>query len=290
MSPLLDVPDWLKTHPDLLARDIQLHGAIKPYGSLYYTPRPYDAYIPQYVVKVLDPATEECSINQRLQHNLSSPNHGLPCEIIPSEPRLLVMPYVGSLGLMDFKNRPTSFFLDVYHQIIEGVEYLHRLRIAHLDICYANVASASSFQAATDTRLVDGKVYLIDFHTSQQLALAPGHQPPIVLPPSQAKKPADVTTLDPYSFDVYCTGKLMERILLYTALKEPDLPWIPRRYAQWLVGNERGCTSVCRCRPTARRARQVLTVLRWLVYTSEFLGRGFVFMRRILTGALTGNR
>ncbi|PIL34768.1 hypothetical protein GSI_02555 [Ganoderma sinense ZZ0214-1] len=289
MSPLLDVPDWLKDHPDLRARGIVLHQAMEPYKSIYYTARPYGSTIQQYVVKVLDPTTEECSINERLQNNLSSPNHGLPCEVIPSEPRLLVMPFVGGLNSINYMNRPTSFFLDVYYQIIEGVEYLHRLQIAHLDICFGNIASASPYQASTDARLVAGKVYLIDFHTSRQLALGPGLQPPIVLPPSQVDKPLDVTTLDPYSFDVYCAGKVMQRVLLYTALKEPDFPWIPVRYAQWVVGNERerGCTGVCRCRPTARRARQVLTVLRWLVYASEFLGRGFEFVRRLFTPALS---
>ena len=147
-------------------------------------------------------------------------------------------------------------------------------------------------------------MYFIDFHTSRQLALGPGRQPPILLPPSQEEKPSGVTTLDPYSFDVYCAGKLMQFLLKvsavyvrqlldgllmpdettqFTFLEEPDYPWIPRRYAQWLVGNERGCTSICHCRPTARRARQVLTVLRWLVYGREFLGRGFVVVRRLLT-------
>ncbi|PIL34780.1 hypothetical protein GSI_02567 [Ganoderma sinense ZZ0214-1] len=210
----LDVPDWLRDHPDLRARGIVLHQAMEPYKSIYYTARPYGSTIPQYVVKVLDPTTEECSINERLQDDLSSPNHGLPCEIIPSEPRLLVMPFVGGLNSINYMNRPTSLFLDVYHQIIEGVEHLHRLQIAHLDICFSNIASASPYQASTDARLVAEKVYLIDFHTSQQLALGPGLQPPILLSPSQVDKPLDVTTLDPYSFDVYCAGKVLQRILL----------------------------------------------------------------------------
>ena len=71
------------------------------------------------------------------------------------------------------------------------------------DICSGNVRSASQYHAATDARLVAGKVYLIDFGQSRQLALGPGRQPPIVLPSSQVKKPAGVTTFDPYSFDVY---------------------------------------------------------------------------------------
>ena len=62
-----------------------------------------------------------------------------------------------------------------------------------------------------------GKVYIVDFGQSRQLALGPGRQPPIVLPPSQTQKPGDVTALDPYSFDVYCAGRLMERCLKVNA-------------------------------------------------------------------------
>ena len=56
-------------------------------------------------------------------------------------------------------------------------------------------------------------MYIIDFHTSLQLALGPGRQPPILLPSSQEEKPQGVTTLDPYSFDMYCTGKLLQYTL-----------------------------------------------------------------------------
>ena len=81
------------------------------------------------------------------------------------------------------------------------------------DICLENVLYAFPQQAATDARLVEGKVYIIDFHTSRQLALGPGRQPAIVLPWSQEKKPAGVTTLDRYFFDVYCAGRLMQFLL-----------------------------------------------------------------------------
>ena len=86
------------------------------------------------------------------------------------------------------------------------------------DICVANVVVAFPEHAITDSRLVEGKVYIIDFHTSQQLPLGPGRQPPIVLPPSQEKKPLGVTTLDPYSFDVYCAGRLMQDLMKVRAM------------------------------------------------------------------------
>ncbi|KAM5541273.1 hypothetical protein V8D89_005202 [Ganoderma adspersum] len=220
MPSSLDVPDWLKEHPDLRARDIIPFQGMQPDGSVFYTYKEIGSAIPQYVIKVLDSATEEGAISERLQEHPLSPNHGLPAEIIPSEPRLLVMPFVGRLSSVDYKNRPSSFFLDLFYQIIEGVEYMHRLQIAHLDICYNNVAYAKPREAATDARLVADKVYIIDFHTSRQLGLGPGRQPPIVLPPSQEKKPSGVTALDPYSFDVYCAGSLMQFLLKVGATYE----------------------------------------------------------------------
>ncbi len=38
-------------------------------------------------------------------------------------------------------------------------------------------------------------------------------------------------------------------------------PWILRRYATWLMGNEQGCPAVCRCRPSAREALSVITFI-----------------------------
>nr|VWO95361.1 Protein kinase domain-containing protein [Ganoderma boninense] len=96
---------------------------------------------------------------------------------------------------------------------VQGVEYMHKLHIVHLDICLDNAVYAFPRHAATDRRLVANKVYFMDFHTSRQLVLEPGRQPPITLPPSQVEKPEGVTALDPYSFDVYSAGMLMQHIL-----------------------------------------------------------------------------
>ena len=62
--------------------------------------------------------------------------------------------------------------------------------------------------------LSKGELYFIDFGQSRQLTLGPSFQPPIVLPASQEDKPLEVTMFDPYSFDVYCVGKVMQSMLL----------------------------------------------------------------------------
>ncbi|PIL34781.1 hypothetical protein GSI_02568 [Ganoderma sinense ZZ0214-1] len=204
---------------------------MKPFGGIYYTARPRGSTIPKYVVKVLDPATEEGSISERLQVHPSSPNHGIPSEIIPSEPRLLVMPFVGYIDMLGHRNRPSSFHLDIFHQIIEvltptraqGVEYLHKLQIAHLDICIANVLYAFPEEAETDPRLVANKAYFIDFRTSRQLALGPGRQPPILLPSSQVEKPECVTTLDPYR---QAHAAYLEDRCHYSSMKEHKYLWL----------------------------------------------------------------
>ncbi|RPD65162.1 hypothetical protein L226DRAFT_558004 [Lentinus tigrinus ALCF2SS1-7] len=58
---------------------------------------------------------------------------------------------------------------------------------------------------------------------------------------------------DPYSFDVFSAGMALQQIAEW-AYAEREQPWIVRRYIQWLIGSERGCTGVCTCRPTAQRA------------------------------------
>ena len=58
-----------------------------------------------------------------------------------------------------------------------------------------------------------GKLYIIDFSESRQLQLGPSHQPPIDLPQSIIPKPLKMQRLDPYSFDVYCLGIVLNSLL-----------------------------------------------------------------------------
>ena len=58
-----------------------------------------------------------------------------------------------------------------------------------------------------------GKVYIIDFSESRQLGLGPGQQLPIDLPRSIIPKPLDMQRLDPYTFDVYCLGTVLDETL-----------------------------------------------------------------------------
>ncbi|KAI0357939.1 hypothetical protein OH77DRAFT_1398161 [Trametes cingulata] len=138
-------------------------------------------------------------------------------------------------------------------------------------------------------KLIAHRIYIIDFDIARQFPLGPGAQPAIVLPETQPRPPNGLTEFDPYSWDVYCLGWMLEYFLKvsipgrtadvvgtiqmgYTS-QGHRVPWIARRYVQWLVGDERGCTGVCRCRPTAKTARRVLTLIQWVLPVIEIVQR-----------------
>ncbi|RPD79429.1 hypothetical protein L226DRAFT_531238, partial [Lentinus tigrinus ALCF2SS1-7] len=221
--------------------------------------------VPPYVVKIVKESSQEVAIYELLQQcDRASPNHTVPCEVIytDSRPPLLLMPCVGQYSLQFFPHWTTDQVADRFRQIAEGLEFLHDRRIVHLDLRLDNLLISQPKDVRYHEELELGKVYIVDFSESRLLHLEPGRQPAIDLPQSIIPKPLEMERLDPYSFDVYCLGIVLENTSQFVYKQRPT-PWLLQRCAQWLIGNERGCTGVCRCRPTARRARQVLVVLQW---------------------------
>ncbi|KAH9886761.1 hypothetical protein C8Q73DRAFT_748913 [Cubamyces lactineus] len=248
---ILEVPARLKSHPEVLRRGFELEPAYPcKIGVVYRTSLLKE---PLYHIKILDTDTQEAAMFQLLSRQLTSPEAGHPLLITPS---LFVR--LESCSLM---GRVISCF--------QGIEYMHSLHIAHMDICPGNVVAAARNIGQRYPDVEPGKAYLIDFGSSLQFTLGPGSQPAIVLPPSQFRLEYDITYFDPYSWDVYCAALTMQRTMETYYGRHP--PLIARLYASWLEGKERGCTTVCHCRPTARRARQVLTGIVWGVRAWEFL-------------------
>ncbi|PIL34764.1 hypothetical protein GSI_02551 [Ganoderma sinense ZZ0214-1] len=239
----LKVPEALKTHPELIKRNLVLDHPLN-IGSVYatsgHTP-------PQFAVKILDPASEEEAIVDRLQRDTSSRNHLIPCEIIRADRTLLVMPYVFRVDRPIRRERdPVKrllVLLKVFHQIAEGVDHLHGLHIAHIDLCYGNVMAALEDSERAHPRTKAGRVYIIDFDRSRQLELGPGRQPAIELPSTQYKPPLHMKSFDPYSWDVYCMGNLFER-LTTEAFRPSPPPWFLVKLCRWMIGDERGCSGV----------------------------------------------
>ncbi|KAI0357918.1 hypothetical protein OH77DRAFT_1450552 [Trametes cingulata] len=273
-----EVPERLLRHPGLKELGIVPHYAYKP-GVVFAT-MPSEG--PEYVVKILDLNTEELPIYERLLGDIDNPrNHTIPCKIVRTGHPVLVMPCLSFLHpniLVKSRHRPLSWLIRAFHELTEGVEYLHSLHIAHLDLCKGNVILASQGRAALHEEIIDRRLYIIDFDTSRQFELGPGRQPAITLPQTQVPPPDGLTTFDPYSWDIYCLGDLLQRFteVIFQRYydKQGPPPRIVRWFIAWLIGSERGCSGVCHCRPSARAARRILDVLRLIAPIIDmFTGR-----------------
>ena len=91
-------------------------------------PRP----IPQYVVKLVRPESEEAEIYEQL-HGLdpASPNHTLPCDVVRSgaEQPFLIMPCLDDIINPDHLKWGIVTLLDFFRQVIEvSLAYVPRSR------------------------------------------------------------------------------------------------------------------------------------------------------------------
>ncbi|KAI0738339.1 hypothetical protein C8Q80DRAFT_1114103, partial [Daedaleopsis nitida] len=228
-------------------------------------------------VKVVPPNSREVEIYEYLRKNdISSPNHTLPgVDIIQCDRPFLIMP-AGDITY--FKRRSWRLYetLDDFYQIVEGIEYLHRHHIAHMDFVLDNTTVAHETAVKYHPQLELGKIYVIDFGLSRRFALGPGHQPAVDLCGTTLSRRYRVQQLDPYAWDMLCMGETLKRFLEHMYRQTSSTPpKICAWYVQWLIGKEQGCTGVCHCRPTARRARQVLAVMRWLAHLWDACARAF---------------
>ncbi|KAI0676973.1 hypothetical protein C8Q78DRAFT_1000412 [Trametes maxima] len=266
-------PERLLRNPDLQRRGIVPYSPLKP-GIVF---RDFVRDGPGHVVKILDLSTEELPIYERLLSHLDCPtNHTLACEISRADHPLLIMPLMDDFSECIFSEPKTlrSHFR-LFYELVEGIEYLHSLQIAHLDMAIGNVLvgprSGDGLHGSTAHR----RLYIIDFDTARQFSLGPGIQRAIQLPETQLEPPDGLTTFDPYSWDVHCLGRVFESFLSdcyrMRGGRPPSIAWW---YSQWLVGKERGCLGTCRCRPTARTARQVLGLLCIIVPVLDLYERG----------------
>ncbi|KAJ3017870.1 hypothetical protein NUW54_g486 [Trametes sanguinea] len=212
---VLEVPKRLKSHPEIVRRGLQLEPVL-PFkiGIVYLTSH---LQPPQYVVKVLDTSTEEREIYERLWQAPSPHNHTIPGEITPPDAGhpILITPYLTDCSLTCVLKPNPSDTLGLFVQLLEGIEYMHTLRIAHMDLCPDNIVITSHLAEQPRPDLIPNRVYIIDYGSSRQLALGPGSQPAITIGPSQVylvHPPGDLKHFDPYSWDIYCASHTMRQL------------------------------------------------------------------------------
>ncbi|KAH9846044.1 hypothetical protein C2E23DRAFT_744977 [Lenzites betulinus] len=254
------IPDRLLRHPELHERGLVPFIPAKP--GVVFSTTPFVE--PIFIIKILNTEREEYDIYKRLlsDENQRPNNHTLPSELTRTGHPLLIMPKIQNARWIYFADWPPHIVMDIIFQLVEGMEFLHSLHIVHMDMCRMNVMASLPQDAEAHENIIAHRLYIIDFDSSKQFALGPGVQSAVVLPETQTEKPDGLQLLDPYSWDVYCVGHTLERLFKqYTEGTKQRLPWTAERYIKWLIGSERGCTGVCRCRPTARTALRVIKVL-----------------------------
>ncbi|KAI0331343.1 hypothetical protein GY45DRAFT_1322358 [Cubamyces sp. BRFM 1775] len=277
---VLEVPAGLKFHPEVLSRGFELEPASPcKIGVVYMTSVIKE---PLYHIKILGTDSEEAAVFQRLSRLRDPRNHTIPGELTPPEAGhpLLITPSLSHFESLVGFDAPLSRALDMFLQLVEGVEFMHSSQIVHMDICTSNVVAANRDIVQPYPDVKPGRAYFIDFGSSLQLALGPGQQHAITLPPSQYALTYNITYFDPYSWDVYCAALTMEETLMLCYNKKP--PLIAQLYVNWLKGKERGCMAVCRCRPTARRAHQALAGILWGVRAWEQLKNALYSIKALL--------
>ncbi|KAH9846327.1 hypothetical protein C2E23DRAFT_767154 [Lenzites betulinus] len=153
-----DVPERLLKHPELVQRGLasrlgqcdeimfragSLRQLTLKQGCVYMTEWNRD---PIQVVKILDPNTEEVAIQERLLGEISRPNnHTLPSEMTVTGHPLLLMPMLHRVDMFEVWERDSlRSVLDVMFQMVEGIDFLHSLKIVHMDICWGNMLAASA--------------------------------------------------------------------------------------------------------------------------------------------------
>ncbi|EAU86555.1 other/AgaK1 protein kinase [Coprinopsis cinerea okayama7 len=120
---------------------------------------------------------------------------------------VIVMPLLHSLG--DAKLETIGDAVELFHQLFEGVQFLHDYRIAHRDISYGNVMY--------ETCRGRTRYYLIDFGLSRCYDL--GSSPLEIHHEGTDFSVPEFSTLqpyDPFPVDVYCLGNFLRHEFLET--------------------------------------------------------------------------
>ena len=81
------------------------------------------------------------------------------------------------------------------------------------DICSKNLVMALPDAVSHFSNIAADKIYIIDFGSSQQYKLGPGHQPSVRLGPAACRPPLNMDSFDPYSWDMYSVGMIFAGVI-----------------------------------------------------------------------------
>ncbi|EKM54107.1 uncharacterized protein PHACADRAFT_209928 [Phanerochaete carnosa HHB-10118-sp] len=249
--------DWTEDELcHLRARDLDRANRVQ----LWYVPGG-----PDMVVKSLDLNSTELAILKVLLGHRSPNNRTIPTELLPCEQTCL--------ALMPALNRTTGYgiwffferIIQFTHDLIEGIEFMHSLGIAHCDVHPNNIVQAVPAEQYTPS-VEAGRIYLIDFGISRVMSAAPASlRDEAIEIQGHFTPPEGRDAAEPYSYDVYCVGSAIKAVCRDTANNLSRANRVPpsmRVFAEALTVVEPSR------RPSIRHARMMFSLLRrWLMLT-----------------------
>ncbi|KAH8094442.1 kinase-like domain-containing protein [Cristinia sonorae] len=185
----------------------------------------------RHVVKVIEKEWTdhyEAEILADLFHLTSSclRNPVIPFEVFDcAKSKLIIMPQLCPLvNLSPWASGIHQIVLDFITQAIEAVDFLHSHNYAHLDIDMGNFVFALENTVFGSFNIPKMTVYLIDFGHARRFDSGPGtnvtisHYPGGHLPPPEGEE-----SVEPFAYDVYSLGIMIEDLCNLTQYLEPEL-------------------------------------------------------------------
>ncbi|KAI0093349.1 hypothetical protein BDY19DRAFT_421811 [Irpex rosettiformis] len=171
----------------------------------------YDSEENLWVLKSVNHDSPEIPLQRALASHPSPSNHTLPAEIIScSGTYLILTPFIMESYVVGWESLEELF--TAAEQYFEGLQFMHQLGIAHLDLHAENLMYDRKPHSATGALATQGRrAYIIDFGLSKRFnplygftngtTLVPfekdvGHYPP----------PEGIEAVNPYGYDIYCMG------------------------------------------------------------------------------------
>lgn len=220
---------------------------------------------PDLVVKSLDNSSPELTVLRTLLARPAPGNRTVPTELIACD--------ATTLAIMPALNRTTGYaiwpdldrILQFAHDLLQGIDFMHSLGIAHCDVHPDNVVQAVP-TAEYGPSVEAGRIYIIDFGISRfvpaKAALSAveatemqGHYTP----------PEGRDAAEPFSYDVYCVGSAIKAVCRDTAHNLSRANRVP--LSLWAFTKALTAANPAR-RPSIRHARKIFALLyRWLRLT-----------------------
>ncbi|KAI0093351.1 kinase-like domain-containing protein [Irpex rosettiformis] len=235
----------------------------------------YDADEQIWILKSVAHDSPEIPLQNMLASHPSPLNHTLPAEVIPcSGTYLILTPFIMEASIVTWESLDEIFV--VAEQYLEGLQFMHQLGIAHLDLHAENLMYDREPHSTTGPLATRGRrAYIIDFGLSKQFPPISGLTNGTTVVPFQKNvghydPPEGIEAVNPYAYDIYCMGWVIESFCMSTTWDCDRPPPIRVTPAIWAL-----CATLSsddsEKRPSAGHALALVRLLRVWVKMTRWL-------------------